>query len=368
MTIGHSYCVELNRRLPQELARCDGWDVTAVAPARFHGDFGWHTTTVRAAEPCHVEAVPVHFGARVHTMVYGRSLGRLLREPWDVVHCWEEPYVASAAQVAAAASLRVPLVFATFQNIEKRYPPPFSWIERTAMRRADGMIAFGHTAREVLDARGWQQPTRTIPPGVDVDEFRPDAERRALVREALGWRDDTPAVGFLGRLVPEKGVDVFMAALDRLRSPWRALIVGNGPLEPRVAAWSRRHPGRVKVIGGAAHGDVPKYLNAVDVLCAPSQTTERWREQFGRMLTEAFASGVAVVASRSGEIPHVVADAGVLVAERDLDGWVAAIERLAADEGRRAELGRRGRARAESTFAWPVVARQHLDFFNELLG
>ena len=276
--------------------------------------------------------------------------------------------MASAAQVAAAASLRVPLVFATFQNIEKRYPPPFSWIERTAMRRADGMIAFGHTAREVLDARGWQQPTRTIPPGVDVDEFRPDAERRALVREALGWRDDTPAVGFLGRLVPEKGVDVFMAALDRLRSPWRALIVGNGPLEPRVAAWSRRHPGRVKVIGGAAHSDVPKYLNAVDVLCAPSQTTERWREQFGRMLTEAFASGVAVVASRSGEIPHVVADAGVLVAERDLDGWVAAIERLAADEGRRAELGRRGRARAESTFAWPVVARQHLDFFNELLG
>jgi glycosyltransferase involved in cell wall biosynthesis len=122
------------------------------------------------------------------------------------------------------------------------------------------------------------------------------------------------------------------------------------------------------VVADAAHSDVPKYLNAVDVLCAPSQTTERWREQFGRMLTEAFASGVAVVASRSGEIPHVVADAGVLLAERDLDGWTAAIDLLARDEGRRAELGRRGRARAESTFAWPVVARQHLDFFNELLG
>ena len=73
LTIAHSYCVELNRRLPQELARRGDWEVTAVAPARFRGDFGWHVTKADADEPCHVVPVPVHFAGRVHTMLYGKE-------------------------------------------------------------------------------------------------------------------------------------------------------------------------------------------------------------------------------------------------------------------------------------------------------
>src|SRR5205823_3125184 len=199
------------------------------------GGFVWivhelarHFSEMHAGEACRVVPVPVHFGRRVHTMLYGHALARLLRQPWDVVHCWEEPYVASAAQIANATALRVPLVFATFQNIMKRYPPPFNWIERSAMRRADGLIAFGHTARDVLGARGWQQPARTIPPGVDVAQFRPDAEQRARTRARFGWTDDTPVVGFVGRFVPEKGVSMLLQTLDRVKTPWRALFVGSG--------------------------------------------------------------------------------------------------------------------------------------------
>lgn len=366
LTIAHSYCVELNRRLPQELARHGNWEVTAVAPARFRGDFGWHETTAGADEPCRVVPVPVHFGRRVHMMLYGGELTRLLQERWDVVHCWEEPFVASAGQIANATRLRVPLVFATFQNIVKRYPPPFNWIEQSAMRRADGLIAFGHTARDVLDARGWQQPARTIPPGVDVNHFRPDAGKRRRKRHGFGWNDDTPVVGFVGRFVPEKGVSVLTNVLDRLKTPWRALFVGSGPLESQIRAWARQYGDRVRVQTDVAHDEVPAYMNAMDVLCAPSQTTPKWREQFGRMLTEAFACGVPVVASDSGEIPHVVGDVGVIVAESDRAAWVAALDAMLRDPERRQELGRRGRARAESVYAWPVVARQHLAFFNEL--
>src|SRR3977135_392838 len=105
----------------------------------------------------------------------------------------------------------------------------------------------------------------------------------------------------------------------------------------------------------------------MDVLCAPSQTTPRWREQFGRMLIEAFASGVAVIASTSGEIPYVVADAGLLVPEGDVSLWQQAIELLTTDRARRCELARRGRQRAESVYGWPLVARQHLDFFERVI-
>ena len=160
-------------------------------------------------------------------------------------------------------------------------------------------------------------------------------------------------------------------ALDRVATPWRALIIGSGPLEEMVSAWGRRYPNRVRVITKVQHDEVPAYLNAMDVLCAPSQTTPRWREQFGRMLIEAFASGVAVIASASGEIPYVVADAGVLVPEHDVDDlsqWQQAIELLTMDRSRRCELARRGRERAESMYGWPVVARQHLEFFERVIA
>jgi len=367
LTIGHSYCVELNRRLPQELARDGNWEVTAVAPARLRGDFGWHATAAGAAEACRVVPVPVRFSRRIHTMLFGADVARLLQQPWDLVHCWEEPYVASAAQIARATAPRVPLVFATFQNIVKRYPPPFNWIERSARRRADGMIAFGETARQVLEARGWAQPARTIPPGVDVDCFRPDRHRGKQLRHQLGWADDVPVVGFLGRFVPEKGLRLLMEALDRLDRPWRALFVGSGPLEGELRAWAGRDGTRVRVASGVAHDAVPAYLNAMDVLCAPSQTTARWREQFGRMLIEAFACGVPVIASTSGEIPHVVADSGVTVGEHDREGWVHAIGQLLSDPDRRAHLAQRGRDRAVSTYAWRIVAGQHREFFSELI-
>jgi glycosyltransferase involved in cell wall biosynthesis len=368
LTIGHSYCVTLNRRLPHELARLGDWDVTAVGPARFPGDFGWHTLQPDPDEACRVVPVPVHFSRPVHVMLYGRELSKILAEPWDLVHCWEEPYIAAALQIARMTGRRVPLVFATFQNLSKRYPPPFSWIERHSLRRADGIVAFGRTAAEVTAARGFSGPVAVIAPGVDLDRFRPDHARRAATLDGLGWQEGVPVVGFLGRFVPEKGIELLTAALDRIATPWRALFVGSGPLEAAVTAWASRHGDRVRVVTTAQHDAVPAYLNAMDLLCAPSQTTGRWREQFGRMLIEAFASGVAVIGSSSGEIPHVIGDAGLIVSESDANGWRQAIEQLTTDRLRRCDLAKRGRLRAEEIYGWPAVARQHLDFFEHVAG
>jgi phosphatidylinositol alpha-1,6-mannosyltransferase len=367
LTIAHSYCVELNRRLAQELALNGDWDVTAVGPARFRGDFGWHALEPGSDEPCTVVPVPVRFSRSMHLMLYGRELGELLREPWDLVHCWEEPYVAAAAQVAFATPRHVPLVYATFQNISKRYPPPFNWIERYTSTRASGIIAFGRTVLDVVGPRTPRgTPIRVISPGVDVTRFTPDPEARSAVCHRYGWSQGVPVVGFLGRFVTEKGCLFLTRVLDRIETPWRALFVGSGPLEAELRAWSGRQGDRVRIETAVQHDDVPRYLNAMDLLCAPSQTTRRWREQFGRMLIEAFACGVPVVGSDSGEIPYVVADAGVIVRERDLDGWTEAIARLLADPGLRAEFAGRGRRRAVASFAWPIVARRHLDFFDEL--
>jgi phosphatidylinositol alpha-1,6-mannosyltransferase len=369
LTIGHSYVVALNRRLAHEMAlQSDGaWDVTAIAPSRYRADLGRIAVQSMPGEACRLETLDVHLDRLPHLMWYGR-LGAALDASWDVVHCWEEPYILAGAQVARRTPPGATFVIASFQNLAKRYPWPLSAFERAAMARADGWIAFGETVHHTLAARpGYAgKPSRVIPPGVDVIRFSPDAEARRRMLDRLGWSPSDRVVGFLGRFVPEKGVAHLLEALRAVTTPWRALFVGGGPMEDTLRQFAAQHPGRVHVETGVAHDAVPQWLNAMTILCAPSQTTAGWREQFGRMLIEAMACGVPVVASDSGEMPSVVGDAGVVVAERDVTAWTMAIDRLLGDEALLRDRAARGRARAQERFAWPVVARAHLAFFEML--
>jgi glycosyltransferase involved in cell wall biosynthesis len=372
VSIAHSYCVGLNRRLADEMARVSGgrWQVTAVAPTFLRGDLRPIFLENMVHERCRVEGVPIHLSRRVHVMVYGLKLREILRRRWDLVHCWEEPYIVAGGQVAWWTPRDVPLVYATFQNIPKRYPLMFRALERYSMGRARGWIAFGRTIEEALLTRPsyLQLPRQVIPIGVDVERFYPDPVAGMTTKRKL-WQTESgpPVVGFLGRFVAEKGVAFLMRSLSRLDSPWRALFVGGGPLEESLRRWGRRFHDRVRVVTGVQHVDVPPYLNAMDILCAPSQTTPRWREQFGRMLIEAFACGVPVVGSDSGEVPHVVGDAGIIVSENDEYGWTRAIRELLESPSRRRGLAARGLDRAQRLFSWPVVADRHLRFFEELL-
>src|SRR5262245_65212531 len=95
LSVAHSYCVALNRRLAHEMTRAGGdrWEVTAVAPAFFRGELRPVPLELIANEPCRLEVVPAYFTRQIHVMLYGRRLRQILREPWDLVHCWEEPYI-----------------------------------------------------------------------------------------------------------------------------------------------------------------------------------------------------------------------------------------------------------------------------------
>ncbi len=237
--------------------------------------------------------------------------------------------------------------------------------------KAAGWTAFGQTVAENLRSRPPynKRPMRTIPLGIDTEVFHPDADARQGVFRKLGWTDDgPPVVGYLGRFVPEKGLDLLTRVLDRLKpGTWRALLVGAGSMEGSLRTWAARHGESVaRVVTGVKHDEVPPYLNAMDLLTAPSQTRPNWKEQLGRMLLEAMASGVPVLASDSGEIPYVVADAGRIVPEADDEAWVNALAEFLDSPDQRAEFARRGLERAHDTYAWPRIARQYLDFFEEL--
>jgi glycosyltransferase involved in cell wall biosynthesis len=125
----------------------------------------------------------------------------------------------------------------------------------------------------------------------------------------------------------------------------------------------------VRLLPALAYAEVPRFLSSLDVLVLPSVTIlPHHREQFGRVLVEAMASGVPVIGSSSGAIPEVIGDAGLIVPERDPQALGAALRQVLGDTQLRQMLIERGRQRVGQRFAWPMVAAQTLDLFQAALA
>jgi glycosyltransferase involved in cell wall biosynthesis len=373
LAIGHSYVVATNRAILRALADEHGFSVTVGAPEQYAGDL---RPLLCEPEPhgSALRVVPLGVWASGHPHVSWYSFGalrNLLRQgDYDVVSIWEEPFVLSGFEVAVAVRRhsRARLCFYSCQNLSKIYPPPFSWFERQTVSWADGWCAAGELVKETLSQRGYD-PTRgeVLPLAVDTSLFRPPTqeERRKHLHE-LGL--EPPVVGFVGRLVKAKGIKVLIEALGRIPAsqPWSALFLGSGPEAEAIRSWARKCNAASRVsIQLVRHDEVPRYMAAMDVLAVPSQTTPRWKEQFGRVIVEGFACGVAVVGSDSGEIPYVVGDAGVIVPEGDTARWAAQLTTMLASPSLRAQLAQRGMARAEK-FSATTLAARYAAFYRSL--
>jgi len=357
-----------NRALIREVARDPAFEVTVAAPLYFQGDLRWVDNEPEpAGSPLRIVPLKTRLSQRVHFFSYeNRKLAKLLAEDFDVVHAWEEPYILAGYQIARALrKSRARFAFRTAQSYVKKYPPPFGYFEKKVLERAQGWIAGAGLVREAMLKKGFPaERGRVLNLAVDLDAFHPLApdEKKKMLDE-LGL--EGPVIGFVGRLTEAKGLDVLMPALDKLGTEgrWSALFLGSGEYEKKILEWakSRGIEKRVKVML-VQHADMPRYVGAMDMMVAPSQTMKNWREQFGRMLIEAFACGVPVIGSDSGEIPFVIGDAGIVVGEKDVAGWASAIGNLLENAADREKFGERGRERAKS-YSVASVAKKYREFY-----
>ena len=268
---------------------------------------------------------PIRFNGNYH-LFFWPGLERVLRDVRpDLVHLDEEPYnVATAHGSWLASRYGARSLFFTWQNLLRHYPPPFRWIERGVLKHSDYALAGSGEALQVLRTKGYRGPASVIPQfGVDPTLFAPGAP-------AL---EDPPVIGFIARLVEEKGIFVLLAALAGLPGAWHLHVVGTGPLEgkARRRAAQLGLSERISWEKGIASTRVPDRLRTFSILVQPSLTRAHWKEQFGRAVMEAMACGVAVVGSASAEIPNVIGDAGLLVPEGDATALRDAIARLLRD-------------------------------------
>ena len=290
-------------------------------------------------------------------------LWRAMGGQYDVIDVQEEPFALATAEILLFRRLRrqrAPYVLYSAQNIEKRYPVPFRWFERSALRNAAGLSVCNSEAGRICERKGLPGAATVIPLGVDIEAFAP----------ASTARDDggTHVVGYVGRLASHKGVDVLLRALPGLdRVTLR--IAGAGPDEAalRELAVELGVADRVDFVGSLPQEQLPGFYRGLDVLVVPSVPTPGWLEQFGRVVVEAMACGVPVVASDTGALPDVVGDAGLLVPPGDHHALRDCLRALLDDATHRRELAERGLDRARRA-SWPEVARAYHELYDRATG
>jgi len=228
--------------------------------------------------------------------------------------------------------------------------------------RVDRVMVPAPSMAALLRDWGVRTPIGIWSRGMNHDRFKP--ERRDLAwRRGLGIADRDIALGFLGRLVKEKGLDIFAEVsreLDRRGVPHKVLVVGEGPARQWFA---ERVPGAV--FAGFQSGDnLGRAVASMDVFFNPSVT-----ETFGNVTLEAMAAGVPVVAARATGAIDLVEEGvtGYLVPPRDIGAYADAIARIVAAPALRDSLGAAGHASAAG-FNWKTANQAVLDAYLDLVG
>ncbi len=365
LRVSHSAVVEEWRGRERAL-RALGVDVTLLTAHRWDEAGAPVVLTVRPDE----QASPVRTWGRHPALVLSdpRPLWHALGERWDVVDIHEEPFALATAEILLLRALRrnrAPLVLYTAQNLRKRYPIPFRWMERHALRSAAGISACNSEAAHIAMDKGFPGLARVIPLGVELERFRPDGTEGTEAGDGPPPTAERITVGFLGRLVPEKGLLVLLDAAAR-DPRLHVRIAGGGPLAADLPALAtaRGISDRVEFIGHVSPDEVIRFYRDIDVLAVPSLPTASWTEQFGRVAIEAMACGVPVVSSDAGALPDVIRGAGIVVRRADAAALADAIVQAAGP--RRAELRAAGFARAAEC-SWQAVAGDYFELYSGIV-
>lgn len=252
------------------------------------------------------------------------------------------------------------------QNIYKRYPFPFSWLERYNLKNANYAIAGSNEVRKVLVRKGFDtKRISLIPLGTDTMMFH--KMESTELRSNLQLEVFT--IGYLGRLVEEKGILDLIQAVSQIKGDFNLLMVGSGKLKHKINAEGRRLEisKQIRFLDNVASSLVPSYLNCMDCLVLPSRTTKKGKEQFGRVLTEAMSCEVPVIGFDSGEIPHVIGDCGLVFKEGDVDDLSSKIKKLINNLDLRMELAKKGRKRVLDNFTQEIVARETYKVYQKMM-
>jgi L-malate glycosyltransferase len=307
--------------------------------------------------------VPVHAVAERARRAGAALLlrGLLSQQSYELLHA-NEPHALTAAWLAGAHK-RVPVV------VSRRvaYPLQQSGLARRRYQIARRIVAISQfVQKSVLDSGVNAERVEVVYEGVEVPPLvTPETRRRARQRWGVGERESL--LGCVGYLLPEKGQEIAVRALSRVRSKIpgaRLLLAGDGPCRQRLEALAREPLLQEAVIFAGFVEDVPQVYAALDVFVFPSLA-----EPLGTSLLAAMAWGLPVLATARGGVPEYMADGknGLLLTEPDPGMYSDAMLRLLSDEPLRMRLGQEARRGIEERFSAARMVENTIRVYEDVL-
>jgi len=283
------------------------------------------------------------------------TIRRLLTETRPtLVHLEAEPESPLAATTAAVCrKLGVPFVLFSWRS----RPTALGFFARRRARRvlgqAAGVLGGNRVAMDLLHEHAPQALAAAIPPrGLSLPPSVSRPEREQLV------------VGYAGRLTPERGPDLLIAALGKTYGRWQAVIAGTGPEQESLEREIQRLglASRIRWLGGIRTETLETLWQEIDCLVVPSRDTADWVDHQAPLLLEAMGRGIPAVVTRAGALPELVGDAGVVVDGAEdlataLQGWVT-------DPARCRAAGAMARQWTLERYVTSVVAGRTLAFWQ----
>lgn len=314
-------------------------------------------------------AIPLRPEYRFPTGLSRRIIADIEAFDPHIVHL-ASPDLASRAATRWAVARGTPVIASVHTRFETywRYyrlgfleKPSEAWI-RQLYRRCDALVTPSAGMVDVLRQQGMNDDISLWERGVDREVFSPD-RRDPAWRRAHGIADNAIAIGFLGRLVMEKGLDVFADALAELShrgSEPAVLVIGDGP----ARGWFAERLPNAAFVGFQGGTDLGRAVASMDVLFNPSVT-----ETFGNVTLEAMACGVPVVAARATGSTSLVEDGvnGTLVPPGDITGFADALAAYISDPALRAKHGAAG-AKKSHAYTWDAINQTMAETYLRLIA
>ena len=364
--VSHAYVVGVNQGKLAAITKHA--KVGLLVPKTWRSQSWGRTLTLETPYP-NIETYPgnVLFSGRGGAYLYNPfRIWQVLRQfKPDIIQAEVEVFSLCALELALWSRFtKVPLVIFGWENMDRRLFLR-QWMRDFVLKTAPLIIVGNRDGEQILKKWGYEGAIEVMPQmGVDEQLFSPE----------LAQPDKSEiTIGFLGRIVPEKGIDLLLKAAAQLKQQglsFKLVICGSGPEQPALEQAAQQLGIAEQIVWRSAvpHEQVPQELGKFDVLVLPSRTVDTWKEQFGHVLIEAMAIGIPTVGSTCGEIPNVIDHPDLVFEEESSAGLATVLSRLVSDESFRQTMGQYCLHRAHQHYTHERIAQRSIALWQQVLN
>lgn len=368
LVVCHAYVTNVNQGKLDAIAATETAEVALLSPNRWRA-MGWGRIMKLENPYPRVKLYPAK-------ILFSGKVGAYFFFPWqvwqtirdfqpDIIHVEQEVFSICALEIAFFARLfGIPMSVFGWENMSRNLSSFRAWIRQYVFDTAQLIIPGNQDGKDLMRQWGYQGTLEVIPQiGVDTVLF-PHQVRQ--------FNKDELTIGFMGRLVYHKGVDLLLEAAKQLHDRGqkiRVIICGAGQEEATLKDLAQKLEITELVTwrSGITHDRVPAEMERFDVLVLPSRTIETWKEQFGHVLIEAMSMGIPVIGSNSGEIPQVIGRADLVFPESDAAGLADILNKIIGDRSWYRRLSQYSIDRVKQYYSHERIARRLLKLWQEML-